>query len=153
MKRFILSCAALALMLPACTNQPQVTATQPTPSAQPQQVVATEPASPEVQPSQSKVYYLASHPGQPVPKDPVLVSDKATAQALNAAAQSQDRAKFIKIAKSNKIMFLPGGAIVQVLSKSGDLVQVDLMSRDIYGNDVSTKTGWTSVRYLQEMMF
>lgn len=95
------------------------------------------------------VKYLAVRANNPAPKDPIPVADKATMQALIQAAASNDRSRYISIAKSPSVSQIPGGSIVDVLSASDGLAEVKLHSRDIKGVDLSGQTRWTSSEFIQ----
>lgn len=103
-----------------------------------------------LQPSLTTIHYLAVSPASPTPEDPVPVSDQDTMKRLVAAAQNQDRETYNSIATSSAVSLIPGGAIVDIVSTSGDLVQIKLRSRDIKGNDLSGQTRWTYQQFIQD---
>lgn len=100
-------------------------------------------------PAMTTIHYLAVNAEAPAPDAPVPVADQATMQALIGAAQSQDRAKYNSIVTSSSVALIPGGAIVDVVSTSGNLVQVKLRSRDIKDNDLSGQLRWTYSKFVQ----
>jgi hypothetical protein len=100
-------------------------------------------------PTLNTINYLAINSERPAPEDPVPVSDKETIEALVAAAQSENREVYDSIIASPSVALMPGGSTVNIVSTSGDLVQVDLMSRDIKGNDLSEQVLWTYSRFVQ----
>lgn len=99
------------------------------------------------------VHYLAARPGSPAPDDPVPVADQETIEALIAAAQAQDQMKVEVILASPGVALIPGGAIVDVVGRSGELVQVKLRSFDVQGNDLSGEVRWTGSRFVQSQKF
>jgi hypothetical protein len=99
--------------------------------------------------SETTVYYLAVNSDIPAPDDPVPVADQSTMQALIATGQAQDREKYNSIATSSAVTLVPGGAIVEIMSTSDDLVQVKLHGRDVKGNDLSGQTRWVSSKFIQ----
>jgi len=112
-------------------------------------VVASPSISPAVEATPMKVLYLAVKAGSPTPEDAVPVGDLATMQSLIAAGQSGDEAKYGAIATSPAVSLIQGGAMVDVVSTSGEFSQVKLRSLDLKGNDLSGQTRWVWTGFIQ----
>ncbi len=101
--------------------------------------------------TKTTIQYLAVGGGDPVPKEPVIVADEKTMRAIVAAAKSNNRTLYDKLALSKSASLIPGGATVTVIQEKSGLVEVQLHSRDIKEVDLSGQTRWTDPRFIQEM--
>ena len=95
------------------------------------------------------IHYLAVNSETPAPKDAVPVADRETIKMLVSAAQGQDREKYNSIAASSSVALISGGAVVDIVTTDGELVQVKLRSRDVRGNDLSGQVRWTHSKFIQ----
>jgi hypothetical protein len=80
--------------------------------------------------------------------EPTPVSDKTTMKLLMTAAQDRDFEKYNKIANSPSVSLVEGEG-VDIISNSGDLVQVRLHATDIKGKDLEGQVFWTSAEFVQ----
>lgn len=112
-------------------------------------VVVSPSISPPVEATPIEVFYLAVKPGSPNPEDSVPVGDLATMQSLIVAGRSNDETKYGAIATSPEVSLIRGGAMVDVVSTSGEFSQVKLRSLDLKGNDLSGQTRWVWNGFIQ----
>jgi hypothetical protein len=131
--------ASTLLIVVGCASSPPATQTQSQPAA--------------ALSKKDTVSYLAVRAGQPAPKDAVVVADEKTMMAIKAAAKSQNRSLYNKLASSKAVSLIQGGSIITVVQKKGELVEVELHSRDINDVDLSSQRRWTDSRFIHERQF
>jgi threonine dehydrogenase-like Zn-dependent dehydrogenase len=111
---------------------------------------STSSQSATATPKKNTIRYLAVTGGQLTPKDAVVVADEKTMIAIKAAAKSQNRSLYNKLASSKAASLIQGGSIVTIVQKKGELVEVELHSRDINDVDLSGQRRWTDASFIHE---